>query len=246
VLSNHTQLLLNKKPKNHTATNQIKRFIEKYRNLGYTRSEKVSVSLIFHNKGNSMNLKASEHKSGHLVLPGERLGVIEEFIPDSGTYVKDGVIYSKIVGRALMDLLSKRVSVYPLISGSPVPKVSTTIIGQVGHAQSDNVLVRIFQLGSKKLSGVFTGVLHISDVRERYVNSMTEVCKPGDILRAKVISDKNQVYHLSTNDKDLGVIYAFCSRCASLLELKRYDMHCPKCGNIEKRKTALDYGKGEI
>jgi exosome complex component CSL4 len=193
-----------------------------------------------------MNLKVSEHKSGHLVLPGERLGVIEEFIPDSGTYVRDSVIYSKIVGRALVDLLSKRVSVYPLVSGAPVPKVSTTVIGQVGHAQSDNVLVRIFKLDSKKLSGVFTGVLHVSDVQERYVKSMTEVCKSGDLIRAKVISDKNQVYHLSTNDKNLGVLYAFCSRCASLLELKRYEMQCPKCGNVEKRKTALDYGKEEI
>jgi exosome complex component CSL4 len=193
-----------------------------------------------------MNLKASEHKSGHLVLPGERLGVIEEFIPNSGTYVKDGVIYSKIVGRALMDLLSKRVTVYPLISGATVPTISSTIIGQVGHAQSDNVLVRIFMLGSKKLSGVFTGVLHVSDVRERYVESMTEVCMSGDIIRAKVISDKNQVYHLSTNDKSLGVLYAFCSRCAGLLEPKRYEMQCPKCGNVEKRKLALDYGKEEI
>lgn len=224
----------------------IKRFIEKHRNLGYTRSENDSVSLIFHIKGNRMNLKAPGHKSGHLVLPGERLGVIEEFIPDSGTYVRDGVIYSKIVGRALMDLLSKRVSVYPLINAENVPKISTIVVGQVGHAQSDNVLVRIFKLGSRNLSGVFTGVLHVSDVRERYVKSMTEVCKPGDIIRAKVISDKNQVYHLSTNDKNLGVMYAFCSRCANLLELKRYEMRCPKCGNIEKRKTALDYGKGEI
>ncbi|KON31015.1 hypothetical protein AC478_03425, partial [miscellaneous Crenarchaeota group-1 archaeon SG8-32-3] len=93
-----------------------------------------------------MNEKASGQKSGTLVLPGERLGVIEEFIPDSGTYVKEGVIYSKIVGRALMDLLSKRVSVYPLIHGSPVPKVSAIVIGQVGNAQSDNVLVRIFKI----------------------------------------------------------------------------------------------------
>jgi exosome complex component CSL4 len=193
-----------------------------------------------------MNLKAFGHKSGHLVLPGERLGVIEEFIPNSGTYVKDGVIYSKIVGRALMDLLSKRVSVYPLINGAVVPKVSTIVVGQVGHAQSDNVLVRIFKIGSKNLSGVFTGILHVSDVRERYVKSMTEVCKPGDIIRAKVISDKNQVYHLSTNDKSLGVMYAFCSRCATLLEPKRNEMQCPKCGNVEKRKLTLEYGKEEI
>jgi len=193
-----------------------------------------------------MNLKSSEQKSGHIVLPGERLGVIEEFIPDSGTYVKDGIIYSQIVGRALTDLLNKRVSVYPLVRGATVPKVTSTVMGQVGNAQSDNVLVRIFKIGSKKLSGVFTGILHISDVQERYVDSMNDVCKPGDIIRAKVISEKNQIYHLSTTDKNLGVLYAFCSRCGNLLEQKRYEMRCPKCGNIEKRKTAVDYGKEEI
>jgi exosome complex component CSL4 len=193
-----------------------------------------------------MSLNASEHKSGHLVLPGERLGVIEEFIPDSGTYVKDGVIYSKIVGRTLMDLISKRVSVYPLITVASVPKVSTTVVGQVGNAQSDNVLVRIFRIGPKRLSGVFTGILHISDVQERYVKSMNDVCKPGDIIRTKVISNKNQVSHLSTKDKDLGVIYAFCSRCSSLLEPKRHQLQCPKCGNIERRKITSDYGKEEI
>ncbi len=193
-----------------------------------------------------MNLKVSEHKSGHLVLPGERLGVIEEFIPDSGTYVKDGVIYSKVVGRALMDLLSKRVSVYPLIDGATVPKVTSTVVGQVGNAQSDNVLVRIFQVGPKRLSGVFTGILHVSDVQERYVESMNDVCKPGDIIRTKVISDKNQIYHLSTKEKDLGVLYAFCSRCSNLLELKRHEMQCPRCGNIERRKIALDYGKADV
>ena len=137
-----------------------------------------------------MSLKSPEQKSGHLVVPGERLGVIEEFIPDSGTYVKDGVIYSKIVGRALLDLLNKRVSVYPLVNGEVVPKVSTYVVGQIGNAQSDNVLVKIFKIGNKRLSGEFGGILHISDVSDRYVDSMNDVCKPGDIVRAKVISDK--------------------------------------------------------
>lgn len=193
-----------------------------------------------------MNLKSPERKSGHLVLPGERLGVIEEFIPDSGTYVKDGVIYSKLVGRALMDLLSKRVSVYPLASAVSVPKVSATVIGQVYNGQSDSALVRIFKIGSKRLSGIFTGILHVSDVQEKYVKSMNDVCKLGDIIRAKVISDKNQIYHLSTKDKNLGVVYAFCSRCSNLLEPRRHEMVCPKCGNVERRKTALDYGKADV
>jgi len=156
------------------------------------------------------------------------------------------VIYSKVVGRALMDLLSKRVSVYPLISGAVVPKVASTVVGQVGNAQSDNVLVRIFQIDSKKLSGVFTGILHISDVQERYVKFMNDVCKPGDIIRSKVISEKNRIYHLSTKEKDLGVLYAFCSHCSNLLEPKRNEMQCPKCGNVEMRKIAVDYGKADV
>jgi exosome complex component CSL4 len=193
-----------------------------------------------------MSLKPAEQKSGHLVVPGERLGVIEEFIPDSGTYVKDGVIYSKIVGRSLVDLQNRRVSVYPAVDGAVVPKLSSVILGQVGNAQSDNVLVRIFKVGNKKISGGFGGILHISDVSDRYVNSMNEVCKPGDIIRAKVISEKNRIFHLSTNDKNLGVVDAFCSRCGNLLEPERFELRCPKCGNIEKRKRAPDYGKEEI
>jgi len=191
-----------------------------------------------------MSLKLAEQKTGRLVVPGERLGVIEEFIPDSGTYVIDGVIYSKVIGRALIDLQNRRVSVYPLVKDELVPKASSIVIGQIGNAQSDNVLVKIFKLNNKNLSGEFSGILHVSDVSDRYVDMMSDVVKPGDIVRAKVISSKNRVYHLSTNDKNLGIMYAFCSRCSTLLEHQRYDeLRCPKCGNIEKRKISPDYGK---
>ena len=193
-----------------------------------------------------MSSQVSEQKSGQLVVPGERLGVIEEFIPAAGTYVKDGIIYSKIVGRALLDLSTRRVSVYPVVHGVKVPKVGSIVLGQVSNVQNDNANVRIFKVGNDKLSGVFTGTLHISDVQMRYVDSMFDVCKPGDIIRAKVICEKNRTYHLATQDKDLGVVYAFCSNCGYVLEPRRQGMHCSRCGNIEKRKTAFDYEKGPV
>ncbi|MDH5374569.1 MAG: exosome complex RNA-binding protein Csl4 [Candidatus Bathyarchaeota archaeon] len=193
-----------------------------------------------------MSLQSSGRKSGRFVLPGERLGVIEEFIPDAGTYVRDGVIHSRVVGRALLDLLNKRVSVYPLVHGAKVPKNGSVVLGQVSNVQTQNATMRIFQIDKKQLSGFFTGILHISDVRLRYVESMFDVCKPGDILRAKVISEKNRTYHLSTKDKNLGVVHAFCLRCGYMLELKRQEMRCPRCGKIEKRKAALDYGEGAM
>jgi exosome complex component CSL4 len=191
-----------------------------------------------------MSSKLGEQKTGQLAVPGDRLGVIEEFIPDAGTYVKDGVIYSKVIGRVLVDLVHRRVSVHQLIGPSKVPALGSTVLAQVSNAQSDTAGVRIFEIGEEEINGVFTGILHVSDVALRYVDSMYDVCKAGDIIRAKVVSEKNRTYHLSTKDKNLGVVYAFCSNCGTLLEPRRQGMHCPKCGRIEKRKTASDYGKG--
>jgi exosome complex component CSL4 len=193
-----------------------------------------------------MSSKTVEQKDGQLVVPGERLGVIEEYVPDAGTFVKDGVIYSKVVGRSMLDLATRRVSVCPAGRSLLVPQVGSTVIGQVTGAQPENANVRILEVDGKRLSGVFIGVLHISDVHLRYVDSMSEVCKAGDIIRAKVISDKNQAYHLSTKDKDLGVIYGFCSNCGTTLESRRQGMSCPKCGRIETKKIAFDYGKASV
>lgn len=193
-----------------------------------------------------MSSKSNEQKTGQLVVPGERLGVIEEFIPDSGTYVKDGVIYSRVIGRVLIDLVRKRVSIHQLADGAKVPVTGSTVMGQVSNAQSDTAGVRIFEVSDKGVNGAFVGILHVSDVAMRYVDSMYDICKAGDILRAKVISEKNRTYHLATNEKELGVVYAFCSSCGTLLEPRRQGMHCPKCGRLERRKIASDYGKDLI
>jgi len=193
-----------------------------------------------------MNSQSSRRKSGQFVVPGERLGVIEEFTPSSGTYVQEGVIYSKVTGHALLDLPNKRVSVHSVTREVRVPRVGSIVLGQVSSVQSQNAFVRVFKIGDKKLSGFFTGILHVSDVQLRYVDSMFAVCKPGDIIRAKVISEKNRTCHLSTVDKTLGVVYAFCSRCGHMLELRQRYMLCPRCGKAEKRKAASDYGKGVI
>jgi exosome complex component CSL4 len=190
--------------------------------------------------------QASKRKSGQLVVPGDRLGVIEEFEPGPGTYVEEGTIYSLTTGRALMDVLNKKVTVFPGVKVSVVPRVGSDVLGQVLEVQNKQAVVRIFQVGDHAINGFFSGLLHISDVSPRYVESMYDVCKAGDIVRAKVISDKNRVFHLSTNERDLGVVYAFCSRCGNALSLRKFRMNCSVCGNLERRKSASDYGKGDF
>lgn len=188
----------------------------------------------------------SARKSGQIVAPGDRLGVIEEFTPGPGTYAEEGTVYSEITGRTLMDMLNKKVSVFPLVRAVGVPRVGSTVVGQVSDVHSRSAVLRIMKVGKRPLSGFFTGILHISDVSPGFVESMFDVCKAGDIMRARVVSDKNRVFHLSTADKNLGVIYAFCSQCGHVLPLERRRMRCTNCGKIERRKVASDYGKGEI
>ncbi len=193
-----------------------------------------------------MTSSSAKSKSGQIVVPGDKLGVIEEFEPGSGTYVAESTIYSQATGTALMDVLNKKVSVHPETQVSWFPKVGSVVVGQVAEVQNKQAVIRIFQVGNRMVSGFFSGLLHVSDVSPRYIENMYEVCKPGDIVRARVISDKNRVFHLTTNDRDLGVVYAFCSRCGHALEFRKVRMQCPECGNIEHRKTAQDYARGEF
>ena len=185
-------------------------------------------------------------RSGKLVTPGDKLGVIEEFIPGSGTYVEEGTIYSTVVGYALLDVPNKRISVYPVSRRIIVPKVGNIVVGQVTDVQTKIALIRIFRVEGRKLSGFFTGTLHISDVSTRYVENMFDVCRVGDIARARVISEKNAIFHLTMAERNLGVLFAFCSECGYALRLRRMKLMCSRCNKIEKRKIAVDYGKGKI
>ncbi|KPV61476.1 MAG: Exosome complex component Csl4 [Candidatus Bathyarchaeota archaeon BA1] len=188
-------------------------------------------------------MSPAKRESGQIVVPGDRLGVIEEFIPGPGTYVEHGAIHSKFTGYILLDMPDRRVSVYPLTHALGTPRVGSIVIGQVMDVQSKTATLRISKVGKRLTSGFFTCILHISDVGPGYVESMFDVVKTGDIMRAKVVSDKNRIYHLSTAEKDLGVIYAFCSQCGNMLTSKGRRMECTKCGKIENRRTASDYGR---
>ncbi|MCW4034932.1 MAG: exosome complex RNA-binding protein Csl4 [Candidatus Bathyarchaeota archaeon] len=188
-------------------------------------------------------MKENERKSGLFVVPGDQLGVIEEFTSGSGTYVEDGTIHSQVTGCTLLDMLNRQVSVYPIVPKATVPQVGNIVTGIALDVRSKNAVVRIFQVGDKKLSGFFTGMLHISGVSHGFVDNMYNVVKTGDIIKAKVISTKNRSFFLSTAENDLGVVHALCSICGNELKPGNRGLECSNCGNSERRKRSPDFGK---
>ena len=177
------------------------------------------------------------------VLPGDKLGVIEQFLPGTGTYEIEGMIYANYTGKAKIDLKNKRVTVVPTTRVTLLPKEGATVIASVIHAQEKMATVNIWKIDDKSIQNPFTAMLHISSSSPRYERSMSDVCKAGDIIRARVIDMTNRIPQLTTAGRGLGVIKAFCSRCGAVLELTNRRLQCPSCGNIERRRLAEDYTK---
>ncbi|MEM2904120.1 MAG: exosome complex RNA-binding protein Csl4 [Candidatus Bathyarchaeia archaeon] len=180
-------------------------------------------------------------KLGQLVVPGERLGVTEEFAPGPGTFEQGGTIYSKRIGVTKLDRKDRSLRVEPVSDKPTVPSVGDVVIGRVAATQEKAAIVDIVKVGEKPLVVPFQGVLHISTIGPTYVRNVQEAFRPLDLIRARVTSTMNSTYHLSTVDRDLGVLLAFCSKCGHVLRRERAFLRCDNCGAVERRKTASDY-----
>ena len=177
------------------------------------------------------------------VLPGDKLGVVEEFLPGAGTYEEEGTIYANFTGTAKIDLRNKRVTVLPTTRTPELPKEGATILASVTHTQEKMATVSIWKINDKPLQNPFTALLHISSSSPRYERNMSDVCKAGDIIRARVIDMTNRIPQLTTAGRGLGVVKAFCSKCGAPLEFTNRRLECASCGNIERRRLAEDFGK---
>jgi len=174
------------------------------------------------------------------VVPGSRLGVIEEFNAGEGTLELNGVIYSRFVGYAKADPVGRVVSVTPRVIPT-LPSEGKTVVGVVTHGQEKMAVLDIIKIENEALPTPFTGLLHISASSPRYERSMTDVCRTLDLVRAKIASTADGIIRLTTVGDNLGVLKAYCSNCGYPLSLKRRLLKCERCTNTEKRKLADDY-----
>lgn len=177
------------------------------------------------------------------VLPGDKLGVIEQFLPGTGTYEKEGTIYANFTGNAKIDLKNKRVTVVPTTRVPRLPKEGATVLASVTHATEKMATVSIWKIEDAMIQNPFTAILHISSSSPRYERNMSDVCKGGDIIRARVIDMTNRIPQLTTAGRGLGVVKAFCSKCGAVLDFSNRRLQCPSCGNIERRRLAEESEK---
>ncbi len=176
-----------------------------------------------------------------VAAPGELLGVEEEYVPGQNVYVEDGKLYSNGYGSVDVDSQTRKIGV---TAGKrvAVPEVGDIVEGVViPPLKEDSALVRIVAIrGKKKLSGNFTGVLHVSQIAKSYVNSIHDAINLGDRVLAKVMTSWTP-HQLSTADDDLGVIYSTCPRCGEELIMRRGGLFCRRDKLFERKKVSRSY-----
>lgn len=189
-------------------------------------------------------MKNTHIKNGDHVLPGVRLGVIEEFIPGVGTFQdKDDVIYATITGFVRIDMKERKISVEATTRTPTYPVKNDIVLGEIQQVSKKSAVVDIFQVGNVELPIHFTGYLYINNAASGYVEQMHDLFCPCDLIIAIVHQQSEGIARLSTVGTRFGAFRSFCSRCGELLHRQGKQLECPECGNIERRKIANNYGE---
>lgn len=179
-------------------------------------------------------------ESKRVAVPGERLGVEEEYVPGAGIYVENGELYSNAYGAVDVDTQGKRIGVKSSKT-VPVPEVGDLVEAVVEGMKEDSARVRIVVIrGKRPLTGEFEGVLHVSQIAKSYVESIFDAVNLNDRILAKVVTSWPP-FQLTTADDELGVIHATCTRCGEELVQRKGGLFCKRDKIFESKKIARSY-----
>lgn len=180
------------------------------------------------------------------VVPGDFIGTEEEYLGGEGTFSENEKIYSTITGEA--GEAAKKLAVSQKRPLRPLG-VGTTIIGKVENISEPIALVSMqVGMGGEHRFGETDeyAVLHASMIRKGYVKNVRDEYKIGDIIRAKIVDQRNGEFRLSTDGDELGAIKAYCAKCRHPMKVESGILQCQECGTKDNRKIAKDYRKLDI
>ena len=179
------------------------------------------------------------------VVPGDFIGTEEEYLAGEGTFSDSEKVYAALAGEA--SEAARKLAVLqhkPLRSLTP----GTIVIGTVENIVEPIALVSI-QAGVGEHRYEETdeyAVLHASMIKKGYVKNVRDEYKIGDIIRAKLVDERNGEMRLATDGDELGAIKAFCAKCRNPMKVESGILQCEECGTKDNRKIAKDYRKANV
>lgn len=181
-----------------------------------------------------------------LVFPGEFLGIGEEYLPGKNAFENgNGDIHAASVGEAEFDDQQKVVNVNSISRESVPIDAGSVVFGRVGLVTDSKVFVDIFRAEHGGKQRIFSGpsaVIMVFNVMNGYVESLEEMFKIGDLVKAKAMAVSPYTIELETkSDESLGIIKGFCAECREPVRKFDNGFKCSNCAQPTNRKFSSDY-----
>ncbi|KAJ9143873.1 Exosome component 1 [Pleurostoma richardsiae] len=202
-----------------------------------------------------------------LAIPGQVLGPTSRYLPGPGTHIFEGNLHSSLLGvvhvnqpprppgpaKRLTKITPVAPAELPTISVSRsglsekrevLPEVNNVVLCRVTRTSPRQAVVAILVCGDTVLEAEWQGVIRVQDVRatEKDRVKIHESFRPGDIVRAQVISLGDQAnYYLSTAKNEFGVIMATSEAGNTMYPVSWKEYKDPETGLSEPRKVAKPY-----
>lgn len=197
-----------------------------------------------------MAKKNTNESDKMFTVPGEFVGVQEEYESGFGTYNEEGEVYSSNVGKLTLDKNKHKAEVRASTRIPKMQKPGTVTLGVVARSQGQTVMVDLEPFKSKRFTFVpsdKSAIIHVSNIKDDYIDDVNTQYKVGDIVRVKITDESKHTVELTTDQGNLGTVKAYCARCRHpVKKIGRDKVKCPRCGKKDTRKTANDYGEGKI
>lgn len=182
-------------------------------------------------------------ENGDLVIPGEILGIIEQFLPGNGTYNDEGDIKSNIIGNVFIK--DKKISVIAKSGEPSLLKIGDRVYAQVNDLKGQRALIKIDKIkdNNRQLALPYMGAIHISQIKKGYLEKLSDALRIGDLIEADVTKITGDSVDLNTQNDECGVVKAMCTRCRAYMETtsKANELQCTVCNKKEKRKISKNY-----
>jgi exosome complex RNA-binding protein Csl4 len=191
--------------------------------------------------GLEMSKKSETKTNNTQVVPGDKIAVIEEFLPAENCFEKDGSIIAEVTGEVIIDSKSHKIAVKPSKEHFSLRKDDIGF-GKVEFVKKQVASVDIYKINNIDIAKPINSILHVSEASRRFVRNMYEVTRPGDWIRFRITRTDKPIY-ISFIGEGLGVVIAYCNQCGHGLNLfRRNFLKCPNCNFEQGRITSKFYG----
>lgn len=181
----------------------------------------------------------TERGERRFVVPGEKIGVIEEYVAGSGTVeYENGEIGSRTLGKLSINHKTKEARVEPV---KPVDSIRSgdEVLCEVENVQNKIAVVRILSAKGSPLRNPRSAVIIMPSPRGYGSSPALGI---GDLVFARVLSVSEGKIDLTTRPPMCGAVLAFCEFCGAPLRRAANRLRCSRCGETQRRRIVKDYG----